>query len=313
MALLLAGSAVACGGPQMDPQSPDGASVEGAAPAPPKPKPRDAQDIARGLAAGQVEVMVWADRVRSHPVGPKLAALDAWGPLLSGTGIDPHKDLDRAFVAAKSARDEEGAVMVAEHALPKERVDTAVESMIARSEPPGSWVEGLGVRAAKVTVRGRTRVVAIPTDKLLVILPEAVAPAAMKFAQSGGLRDAEGAEALVAVALRPAETLKAPRVPPIPETLGAARATLTLTADGGADIHVEAKSTTPEQATQDAAALSAEIDRATSVKISVLRVRFFEPIKFVAEGDKVVGDRHLTAQEIDRIIGLASAMVPAQR
>jgi hypothetical protein len=295
----------------MDPQSPDGASIAGEAPAPPKPKPRDAQDIARGLAAGQVEVLVWADRVRAHPVGPKLAALDAWGPILSGTGLDPHQDLDRAFVASKSARDEDGAVFVAEHALSKERIDGAVESMIGKSDPPGSWVEGLGVRAAKVSVRGRTRIVALPTEKLLVVLPEELASAAVKFAQSGGVRDAEGAEAAVAVAARPAETLKGSRVPPIPETLSAAKATLTLTPDGGADIHVEAKSTSAEQAKVDAAALTAEIDRATSVKISVLRVRFFEPIRFAADGDRVVGDRHLSAQEIDRLLGLASAMIPA--
>jgi len=248
--------------------------------------------------------------VRAHPIGPKLAALEAWGPILEGTGIDPQKDLERAYVTSPSVRDGRNVVLVAEHSLPNDRIRTAIETLIGKSDPPGAWVDGFGVPVARVTVRERTRMVGLPMANLLVVLPEEHLASIKKFAGSGGCRDPEGAEAAVLTAEQPAETLKAARVPPIPETLSAARATVTLTKDGGADLDVEAKSTSPEQASQDAAALTSEIDRATSMKISILKIRVFEPITMKPDGDKVTGRRHLRAEEIDRIMGFASALIP---
>src|SRR5688572_28302181 len=100
LAVSLALATGACGGATPEAAAP-GAAVAAEAP---KPKPRNAQDIARAVIGGRVDVLVFADRVRAHPVGPKLAALDAWRPVLEGTGIDPQKDLERAFVTAPSAR-----------------------------------------------------------------------------------------------------------------------------------------------------------------------------------------------------------------
>jgi hypothetical protein len=307
----LALAALGCGGAAEEPRTAaDGiAAVEEA----PKPKPRNCTEIARGIVGGRVDALVFANRVREHPVGPKLAALEAWGPILEGTGIVPEKDLERAYVTLPGARDGHNVVLVAEHTLPAARIRSAMEALFAKSDPPGAWVEGLGAPVAKVTLRGKTRMVALPTPTLLVVLPEEHAASAAKFVGSGGCRDPEGREAAVLTAEQPSETLKAPRVPPIPETLSTARATVTLTPDGGADIHVEAKSTSPEQAQKDAAELTSEIDRATSVKVSILRIRMFEPIAMKPDGDKVKGHRHLTAQEIDRIIGFASAFIPREK
>src|SRR5262249_9746943 len=142
----------------------------------------------------------------------------------------------------------EEAVVALEHAMDEPKLRGAIDMLVARSDPPGAWLTDVGVPAARVSVRGHKRVVAMPARNLLVVLPEALAKEAGKFSGSGGLPDPQGPEAAVATAAMPAQTLKAPRVPTLPDTLREARATLRLSDDGGADIDVEAESTTPEQA-----------------------------------------------------------------
>jgi hypothetical protein len=81
-------------------------------------------------------------------------------------------------------------------------------------------------------------------------------------------------------------------------------------ADGGADLHIDAVSSSPAQAHTDAAALTREVARATTVEIAIVRVRLFEPIEFRAEQDHVVADRHLTASELDQIMTLVALAMP---
>jgi len=304
LGMLLGACPIACGGAASEER------VATPAVEAPKPKPRNASEIAQRIAGGKIDVLVYLERVRGNPIAPKLAALDALGPVLEGTGIDPQKDIDRAYVTSAGVKHAETAVVVAEHALAEQRVRAAVEVLIGRSRPPGAWLDDVGVPAARVTIKNETRVVALVEPNLLVILPEAHAREAMLFRGSGGLPEPTGPEAVVATAIDPAHTLQARHVPPIPETIQRARATLTLAPDGGADLSADAVDATPEQAQSDAATMTAEVERATTVSISIVKVRFIDPIAFRAEADHVKSDRHLTPQEIDRILGLVTAVVP---
>ena len=99
-------------------------------------------------------------------------------------------------------------------------------------------------------------------------------------------------------------------MPPIPQTLTAARAVLTLAADGGADLGIDAESTSEQQAIADAVALTHEVEKATTVSLAIVKVRMFDPIAFHAEGTHVRAQRHLSPQEIDRLLAFASALAP---
>jgi hypothetical protein len=255
-------------------------------------------------------VLVYAERTRNHPIGAKVAALNVWQPVLEGTGIDPQRDLDRAYVAAPSVRSGNKVVAVAQHTLPPERIEAAVETMIGRSSPPGEWIKDAKVPSARITVKGETRVVAIIEPEFLVILPEAHASDAARFAGTGGFEDPTGPEAAVATAAEPSKTLKGPYVPRIPETIQTMRATVTLGKDGGADVALTGQSMSPEQATTDAEDLESAVDQALSIKVTFVKIRLFGPIKFRSEGDLVKSDVHLTADEIDKIFSIASAFMP---
>lgn len=270
-------------------------------------RPRDAAELAVRLVGGKVGVLVYAERVRGTSLAPKLAALEVWRTLLDGTGIDPQRDIDRAFATMPSATAHE-RVLVAQHSLSEARVRTAIDVLVAKSKPTGAWLDGIGVPAAFVTVRGERVVVALPTPTLIVVLPEARARDAMLFAGSGGFPEPEGAEAAIATAIDPAKTLRAPHVPAIPSTIGAGRAVVTLAGDGGADVSVDASSASAAQARVDAETLTRSVDEATTLRISILSVRVVQPVVFRAEGDHVRADIHLAPTDLDRLIGLASAL-----
>lgn len=271
------------------------------------PRPRDAAELAVRLVGGKVGVLVYAERVRGTSLAPKLAALEVWRTLLDGTGIEPQRDIDRAFATMPSATAHE-RVLVAQHSLPEARVRGAIDVLVAKSKPTGAWLDGLGVPAAFIIVRRERVVVALPTPTLLVVLPEARARDAMLFAGSGGFPDPEGAETAVATAIDPAQTLRAPHVPAIPPTIGAGRAVVTLAGDGGADVSVDASSASASQARADAETLTRSVEHATTLRISILSVRVMRPIVFRAEDDHVRADIHLAPTDLDRLFGLASAL-----
>ena len=294
------------------------ANVVAAAPAAPLPKPKNAAAIAQAINLGRVGGLVYADRVRGHPLGARLAGMGVIRALFEGTGIDPQQDLERIFISAPSVAQGHRAVTVAQHHVPPARLKAAVEVMIARSQPPGAWLPDLGVPAARITVSRETRVIALigsadgdlgdaAGPALLVVLPEDQAPAAVRFLGTGGFADPEGPEAAVVLVTDPHRTLRAPRVPRIPETLHYMLAKVHLTADGGMDVAMDALSASPEQATADAAALTESVERATTMRIAILTVRFFRPVVFRSETDHVTGRLHLTEAEIARLLGFADA------
>jgi len=289
-----------CGGDAKEPEVPQA----------PAPKPKNAAEIARSIVKAKVGVLVYAERARNHPVTAKVAALNVWQPMLEGTGIDPQRDLDRAYVAAPSLRSGDRVVAVAQHSLPPDRIQAAVETMIGKSTPPGEWIADAKVPSARVTMKGQTRVVAIVEPNFLVILPEAHARDAARFAGTGGFADPEGSEAAVLTAVDPSETLRAPRAPRVPKTIKSARATVVLREDGGADIFSTAQSVSPEQAKEDAEALTESVDEATSIKVAILKIRVFGPVKFTSEGDLVKSEVKLSPDDIDKLFGLLSLALP---
>lgn len=277
----------------------------------PPPKPRNAHEIARALSGGGVEALVWMQRLRGHPLGARLGTIAQLRELFEGTGIDPARDLDRAFAVAPTIRSEDASIVVAEHSLPADRVRSAMDALVARSVPPGSWRTDLGPPAARVTVRGRARIVALAEENLLVILSESHAQDASRFVGCGGLPEPSGPEAVLASAVQPARTLAGVMPVRVPDSLQLIRSMLTPAPDGGADVHIDAQSTSAAQASADAAVLTREVARATTVDLGVVRWNVFEPIDFRPEQEWVRADRHLTPSELDKITALALAFLPS--
>lgn len=274
------------------------------------PRPRNAAAIAQAVVGGRTSVLLYAERARSHPITPKLLGLDAFRGVLDNTGIDPQKDLSRAFVTAPDVAHPGEELVVLEHTVDDARLHAALDALIGRSTPSGAWIDGAPVPEARVTIHGQTRVLAIPAPGILLVLPESRAADASRFEGTGGFPDPTGDEAAVATAIDPSQTLRAQRVPAIPPSLRTAEARVVLGADGGARVDFDAVSSSEAQATEDAGVLTDAVDQATSVKIAIITVRVFKRVPFRSEGDHVKARLELSAGELDTLVGLAAAMAP---
>jgi hypothetical protein len=286
-----------------------------AAPAPPEvaapaPKARNAATIAWDIVHARVGALTYVERVRGRPIAAKIQSLDLFRPYLDGTGLDPERDLDRAFIAAPATDRADESIVVAQHHLSSAQIQLALGAMISSGRVAGEWIPGAPVPEARVTARGQTRILAIIEPDILVLLPEAHALEAGRFTGTGGFPDPEGPGAVFASAIDPANSVRGNRVPPIPASIQSLRAIVTLDDDGGAAIAIEGPSASPEQAVADAAALTRSVDDATSVRVVFVRVRVFKPIRFFAEMGNVKADVHLTAGEIDTLVGAAAAFIP---
>ena len=305
--LLLASSAallhLGCGSnPAGDPATPV-AGVDEEAPA-----PRNAHTIASKVVGAKVTALIYVDKVRGHDFAPQVASMDAWGPIFDGTGITPLDDVDRAFVAAANARDQKSVIAVAEHRVEPARIEKALDTLVKRSGDKGERLDGFDFPAARVFVKERKSIVMAVTPTLLAVTSEPYANSAAKLAASGGLPDPTGPEAVIANAEQPSATLKAPRVPDIPESLSAARATVTMNESGGASVDIEADSSDKEQAKKDAETITKMIEEATTVKVAIIKIRAFSPIKFTAEGSKIKASHVVTKKEMATLLSVAQMM-----
>ncbi|MEP7119752.1 MAG: hypothetical protein ABJE95_02535 [Byssovorax sp.] len=286
-----------------------------AAPAPPEvaaapPKERNAATIAWDIVHAKVGALTYVERVRGRPIAARIQSLDLFRPYLEGTGLDPERDLDRAFVAAPATDRGDESIVVAQHHLSSDQIRAALGAMITSGRVAGEWIQGASVPEARVTARGQTRILAIIEPDILVLLPEAHALEAGRFINTGGFPEPEGQGAVFASAIDPANSIRGPRIPAIPPSISSLRGIVTLGDDGGATIAIEGPSASPEQAVADAAALSRAVDDATSIRVAFIRVRVFKPIHFIADADKVKTDVHLSAGEIDTLVGAAAAFIP---
>lgn len=271
----------------------------------PKPKPRNADRLAVELAGAKLTSLLRMERLRGHALAPKLASLDEVRELLEGTGIDPVRDFERVFVASSGIHRDDKAVIVAEHKLSEDKLKLAIDALVARSQPSGGWIKDAAAPSARVSFRGHPRVIAAVAPSFVVVVPEAMAGELSRFEGTGGFPEQEGTATVITDVTDPAATLRVPHAPRVPETIKSARITIELSSDGGADVSADAQSASPEQAVEDARALTESIERATTVKVAFVRVRFFQPAPFTAEGDRLKSRLHLSAGEINTLLRFA--------
>lgn len=276
----------------------------------PAPKPKNAAEIAKQIVGGRVGMMVWAERIRGHATEVRILALNPLRSALEGTGIELTRDVRAAFVASTGVTTRDVAAAIVEHKLSPAEVQAGLDTLVARSNPPGMWIDGSSVPTARVTVKGQTRTVSIVEPSFIVVLPESLASQASRFIGTGGFPDPDGPEAVIVTALDPSRSLAGAQAPPLPSTISQAVARINLAPDGGVDIATTGDSTDPVQAGTDAKYLTDMIDRATSLNLGIVKVRLFSPVVFRAEGTQVKSNLHLTEAEIDRLLTIADTLMP---
>jgi hypothetical protein len=282
----------ACGGAPPPQETP--ATVET-----PPPPPKDVTELARTVAQA---------KIGDHPIGKRLARLPQLASVFEGTGLDPLKDASTVFVASTGITRDDKAVVVVRYTVTPEKMKSAIDTAIERSEPAGEWLTETKTPAARVHVRSHERVLVMADPDLLVVLQGDLADQVDAFAGPLVLPVPDGEEAVLAHIEEPSVSLRAHGAPPIPPTLAHAKVRVLLRPDGGAVVHADAQSTTEAQAEVDAEALTRSVERATTVKVSFLRVRFFRPVVFRSEGDHVKAEVAMSADEVNKLLSMVEIL-----
>jgi hypothetical protein len=300
--------AMGCSPAATDAQAVDPTTADTGGPAPAK-KPRNAHEIATNLIQGQIGAFIYLDKVRGTPTGERILKIPMIADELEGTGLDPEKDLERVFIAAPDTQSRR-AVLFGEHNLSPEDAHKALETVLAKSDPPGQAIPAQGFEAVKVTIKKQTGVVAMLPPNFLVVVPEDMVDHILDFAGTGGLPAYDGPEAVVATAKNPGQTVRVPRMPRIPETITSGSMTVMLKPEGGAIVDMAGEDANADKAIEDAETMTDNFNKATSVQIAILSIRLFDPIKFKAEGTTIKGRLSLTQEEVDRLASVAQTLAP---
>ncbi len=98
---------------------------------------------------------------------------------------------------------------------------------------------------------------------------------------------------------------------PVPDTLKWMRVAVTPTADGGADVALEAGDKSPGDAEQHAAELTRALDQARTIDMLLTRIDVIDHTEFSADGDVIKAQVHVTGRQLKLILGFAEQQLRA--
>ncbi|MBW2457125.1 MAG: hypothetical protein JRI68_21595 [Deltaproteobacteria bacterium] len=269
-------------------------------------RPRDAAEIASSIVRGRAWSLYHIEGARHCPASLLIRSVDGMGYFLDAADLDVQTDIDRAFAVAPTVESFD-SVQVLQHSLSPNRAADAIAAVSAASDPPGEPLPWLGFPAAEVSLGKLRRIVAAPEDGLLVVVPVDDPIAPVQFVGSGGLERPVGREMCVLYAKLPYLTVESL---PFPPTFENARITGTLHPTGGADLSFVARSTSSTQAERDAAEVTRRAKEATTFDLLLVEMTVIGPFVFRAEGDYVMGELHLTREELSWVTGMTLLQTP---
>jgi hypothetical protein len=278
---------------------------------------RDPVAVAGGarLAAQRnpnVSLMVFTGQIRRHPLAARHAAtltsIQQWKVFFEGTDIDPVRDTDWINLFGPQFRNTARVGVVLRYSVADHKMRAAVNALIARSQPRGTWREKSGVPYAQLRVDNADRVVVMPQPHILVVVPpdgldQAVGLKGARFPSGGNDR--------TAVLLN----LKTPRnafqgLPvDIPATIAWLRFSLELGPDGGADAKLDAEDVDEATAARDAASLTDQLEKLAVVRVLFVQQRLFDPVTFRAEGKHIRAETHFTQAQLNTILSMIGAEI----
>lgn len=297
------------------PEPPDaGAPVASADPdagAPKKPSVKD--PLAAAGAVGKlastdpnVQVLIASDRIRKHPLGAAfgklLTTIPEWKSFFEGTDLDPIRDVDHVLIAGPQFRDSSKVVAVMDYNVPEPRVKQAIDVIVQRSDPAGSWLEDSPVPAATARADGGDRIFAmVPGKRLLVVMPADAKEQLGKLKSAGNFNKSSAVGIAVAM-VTPGRAFKGLPVK-VPESLKWLRLAVIPQADGGADVTLELMDESGASASEHMAEMTRTIEAVRTLSIPLLgTVELFGAVDASTEDALIRLRTKVTESQLRRIM-----------
>lgn len=252
-----------------------------------------------------VQVTIDAEKIRTHPLGPRigrmLAAVPQWRDFLGRSQIDVIRDFDRLVIfAPQLVADSSELVAILSANVPDKELRAAVDALVQADPKHGEWRKKAPVPTATAYADRAARVFVLPSPGVIVVAP----PSAEKAAQ--GLRKLKlppvpGAAVVRGKLFTPANAargLPGVRLPASLKSVRVLRFSLTPTRDGGVLVDLEGEDESPEQAAENAAALTSAIRRIP------LHALVIDRVAFEAEGNKIKGTITSRQQQLLMVLGM---------
>jgi hypothetical protein len=308
----------------------DGAKAELDTPerlaAQPKASPATSGTAARGGAIGDpvsmsgaagrvtdananVRVLIFTDRIRNHPLGDRIGELlgtaQQWQDFFGPAGLDPIHDVDRILIAGPQFKDSSGVIAVLRTNVPQERVRSAIDKLVKRSD--GEWIDGpVPVAHAKADRAERAFVMASPN--IVVVTPPSAEKHAISVGPSLRFPNPSGKEALTTYVITPWRAFVG--IPfKVPQSIKWVRMKVIAGSDGGASAEIEAEDENADLAGQHAEELTKNINAVTQIKLGFVgaligkkEARLIEPVSFSARGSHIFGTVTATPKQLATLL-----------
>jgi hypothetical protein len=264
-----------------------------------------------------VRLIVDTEKLRSHPLGPRVGSLLArvhqWRDFMGPTGVDPVRDIDRILIVGPQLRRTGDVVAVIQHSLGRERMRAAIDELVRRDPSGGAWLDE-PVPVARASADRAERYFVLPSERIVVVTPKSALDAAKGMTTGLKIPSLPGNQVATAYIATPHRAFRGMPLQ-VPESIRWARARVTPVEGGGVRVDIEAEDASAEEARSSAAALERGILQATQLDLgmfgSVLNIRpqrFVERVSFRSEGKRILGELLLTARQLSSIFDLAEAL-----
>jgi hypothetical protein len=263
-----------------------------------------------------VSLLLYSERVREHPLGPRIGQLivnfPQWSSFFASGEIDPVRDLNRILVVGPQFRRSADVVAILEHRLPQRVLKAAVDRLVQRP-PRGRWLRGKMLAALAHADRAE-RLFAFTAPDILVVAPphlekQIMAAPPTKFPKSNG------DEALVVHIKSPWRAIAG--LPfSLPESLAWLRLEVVPLEDGGAELRFAAEDADAHAATSHAQSLSAALNAVTNPDLGALgalvglrSISFIDKVQLRANGNRMAGQVRVTPRQLERLLAYAEEMI----
>jgi hypothetical protein len=308
-----------------------------AAPAPPRPEPpkpapraaprgQDASGVGHPVALSgvsseiidsnaNVNLLLVTERLREHPLGPRIGKLivnfPQWSSFFASGDIDPVRDLNRILVVGPQFRRTADVVAILEHDLPAPVLRAAVDRLVQRP-PKGRWLRSK-IPAARARADRAERLFALTSPHVLVVAPLQLEEQVLATPPTAFPRPAGDAAVVLHVKTPWRALIGLPFR--LPESLAWLRLEVEPLSDGGARVLIEAEDADARQASDHAASLSLAVNALTNPDLGALgalvglrSIAFIDKIQFQARDKLIRGQVRVTPRQLERLMMYAEEL-----
>ena len=256
-----------------------------------------------------VNLLLVTERIRQHPLGPRIGRLimnfPQWSSFFESGAVDPVRDIDRMLVVGPQFRRSADVVAVLQHSVPQAVMRGAVDRLVQRP-PKGRWLRAK-FPIAKAQADRAQRLFALTSPHVLVVAPLQLESQLLASPPTAFPAPA-GDEAVVLHVKTPWRALMG--LPfRLPESIAWLRLDVVPIADGSVQVHISAEDADARQAAEHAQDLSLSLNALTNPDLGALgaliglrSIAFIDKIQFQARDKRITGQVRVSPRQLERLM-----------